>query len=325
MFKEVIRKYFPIVLVLALAREFFIDYIRYVRESGVIDVYRRNPKLKGRIIADYHAIEKGLTMPDMRFGFGADKIVHLVDDILVYLKKYVGDEQVYQAIRVLKEYIEIHKKNNFELKKEILNSIKKLDAVKVDVGETEQYTFTKESFFKDVDKQFPIFTHSRHTIRNYSSDDISIGLLHEAVSIAQSAPSACNRQATRVYIYQDKEKIAQILELQRANRGFGHLTNKLIVLTADIGYSHGLYERNQVFVDGGMFAMNLLNALHYLKIGTCALNAYFSHSKAKKIKNIGSIPNSQNLLMIISCGIPPNEFKVARSYRYSTDKIVTID
>lgn len=325
MYKDVIRKYFPFLLTLVLAKEFFIDFVRYIQKSGAIKVHNRNHKLRGRIIADYHALEKGLTMPQMRYGFGTKKIVHLVNDILIYQKKYGNNEQVSQAIRVLMEYNEVHKAANHSLPLEVSNALGKLVEISSAVDNTTQYSFTKESFFKDINKPFPVFSQSRHTVRNYSDSEVDIDTLLEAVSIAQSAPSACNRQATRVYIYQDKDKIKQILELQRANRGFGHLANKVIVLTADIGYSHGLYERHQIYVDGGMFAMNLLNALHHLRIGACALNAYFSHSRANEIKKVGAIPQSENLIMIISCGIPPANFKVARSLRYPTQDIVTVN
>jgi hypothetical protein len=50
------------------------------------------------------------------------------------------------------------------------------------------------------------------------------------------------------------------LKLQGGIRGFGHLTNKLIVITSDTAVF--LMMKDQAFIDGGMYAMNVLYGLH---------------------------------------------------------------
>ena len=57
-------------------------------------------------------------------------------------------------------------------------------------------------------------------------------------------------------MYTNKNQIAKILEVQGGNRGFGHLANRLIIITSEVGVFTGVAERNQVYIDGGMYARN---------------------------------------------------------------------
>lgn len=125
-------------------------------------------------------------------------------------------------------------------------------------------------------------------------------------------------------MFTDKEKISEILTLQGGNRGFGHLADKLIVLTQEQGISHGVYERHQIYVDGGMFAMNLLYALHYKKIVACSLNCNFSMMKERKMRKICNVDSSEMFVMMISCGIAPDNFKIASSKRIPLSNLLTI-
>jgi nitroreductase len=113
---------------------------------------------------------------------------------------------------------------------------------------------------------------SRHSIRCFSGEPVDLSLINEAVRIAQTTPSVCNRQSSRVYIIQDESSKQAVLERQPGNRGFGHLADKILIVTSDLRAFSGMHERNQAFVDGGMFAMSLLYSLHYLGLGACALS-----------------------------------------------------
>ena len=52
------------------------DFVRYYKFSftNESDTFS---KLIGRIIKEYHVIEKGMTMPNSRFGFGKDLVLSL--------------------------------------------------------------------------------------------------------------------------------------------------------------------------------------------------------------------------------------------------------
>jgi nitroreductase len=278
-------------------------------------------KLIGRIIREYHVVEKGLTMPETRLGFGKTLLVSLAKDCIRHIQKYgKEDEQLLHAVGVIWEYEKLHKDSKFHLDEEITLSIKELKQTISDVPACSQKQTTKTEYFRFTETAFSFFSDSRSSIRNYSDEEVTITKIEKALNIARNTPSACNRQCWRTYIFADRSQIEQILVVQGGNRGFGHLTNKLIVLVAEIGVFTGVGERNEAFVDGGMYAMNLLYALHYENIATCILNCSNSVDKDKRLRTLCDIKESEVFIAMIACGIPPQEFKIAASKRYGIEK-----
>lgn len=322
--KKIIKKYFSSSLYIAVFISYFKEFLRYVKYSSVVKS-SKSGMLLGKIIADYHVIEKGLTMPETRMGFGKDRMLQLIKYCEDYINKHnTTNEQLVHAINVINEYQRFHIEKGFTIDELLSDKIENLKDLANNKESCRQKEFTKEEYYKDVYNSFEQFSKSRLSVRNYSEEDVDIECIKEAVELAKHAPSSCNRQTTRVNIFTDKEKIKKILEIQGGNRGFGHLTNKLIILTSDLSYWHGVYEKSGAYVDGGIFAMNLLYSLHFKKIASCPLNCNLSLSKEKKLRQICDIPPSEVFVVMISCGYVPENFKVPYSKRYSTDHIIKI-
>ena len=72
-----IKKYFPQLLNTGVFLVYLNSFRRYVQYSSVTNE-NSSSKLISRIIADYHVIEKGLTMNDARFGFGKERLIQLI-------------------------------------------------------------------------------------------------------------------------------------------------------------------------------------------------------------------------------------------------------
>lgn len=278
-------------------------------------------KLIAKIVSLYHIIEKGLTMPNMREKFGQDVISDLIRLCEIYFSKYNDNEnQVVFSIVLLYRYLNIHEQMNSRLDTDITERIRRLYIKIKDVNfpTDDLHKFiTSESFFSKTQSKFPEFVKSRHSIRNYSNEDISIMEIEKALEIANNTPSSCNRQPVRVKVIQNKDIIKSILEIQHGNRGFGHLANKLIVIYADMRIYNNIVERNTVYIDSGMFAMNLILALHYGKIGICPLNASFTYSEEKKIHKLLNMNREDKISLIISCGKIPDSVTYASSPKSS--------
>lgn len=73
----------------------------------------------------------------------------------------------------------------------------------------------------------------------------------------------CNRQPTKVILVENKTLIDKILEIQSGVTGYSEKVNQLIVLTCNRNYFYTIGERNQLYVDGGIYLIYLLYALHY--------------------------------------------------------------
>lgn len=295
------------------------DLKRFHKYSGT-DGNNSEVKLIEKIITKYHIIEKGLTMPQSRLGFGKDVILSLIDLCIKFNKQYnVNDVQYLHALGVIKEYDEFHQKNNFQLDPVVSTAISNVVKLSSAVS-TKQLVFQSDSFFEHIESNFVQFSNSRMSIRSFDDKkDIPIETLNSVLDLAKNAPSACNRQTWRTYIIQDKDEVQKILNAQGGNRGFGHLANKVIIIAGELGGFASPGERNQVFIDGGIYAMNLLYSLHYYEIGSCILNCSHSVEKDGKIRSLLKIKESEVFIAMIAIGIPSSNFKVALSKRYGIE------
>lgn len=292
----------------------YYDFRHYYRFSN-LKGSNTAVKLIGKIVRDYHVIEKGLTMPDTRLGFGREKIIELCKDCNTFIARYGKDHtQLKQGVNVILEYKQFHQQRNFELDKELTTAIETFSDFDVDASCNQRKT-TNEEYFRFADGSFFDFSKSRSSVRNYSKNPVPLEKILDALKLAQNTPSACNRQAWRTYVYQDSDKINEILKLQGGARGFRHLTNKLIVITAEVGVFANVEERYQAYIDGGMYAMNLLYAIHFSKIAACILNCSHSVKKDIRMKKLCGINESEVCIAMISCGNPPEEFMIAFSKR----------
>lgn len=137
--------------------------------------------------------------------------------------------------------------------------------------------------------------------------------------LAVKAPSACNRQPWKVYHTTDPHKRDAALALQAGNRGFGHKIPNLLIVTADLRAFMPGEERYQIWIDGGIFSMSLIQAFHSLGIGTCCLNWSVSPKRDKQLRKIFNIDPSQSVIMMLAAGYPRSENFVCASKRPSVE------
>ena len=271
-----------------------------------------------------HVIEKGLAMPNMRFGFGRDRVIELSSKLLKFSSEYTVNSSAYMAgVDVLREYYYIHEKNKYQLSDDIVESIKPF-IKETYVSNTERNVYNPDSFFIHIDDSFEQFAESRHSVRNFSvEENVRIDELLECVKIAQSAPSACNRQPTRVHIISQKDSIRKCLAMQNGNRGFGELANKLLIVTGDLQTVLGAQEFFDLNTNVGIFLMNLSYALYHRKIAHCILNWYALPKEDKAMRCMVGIPDNENIVAFVVCGKVPESFKIAVSPRKDIESIVT--
>lgn len=323
---KIIKKIVPnwLKYTLKVLPSYWYDFTRFYKFSGFTSLKNEN-QLRAMIIHDYHVIEKGLTMPETRFGFGVPKLLTLISLCERYINKYgYSNMQIKHAVQVINEYVDFHRKANFSLGKDVEEAINRIGALSNDNSKTTQRTISSKDYFANIESGFSSFSASRSSVRNYADKEIDLNDIIDAVSLARNTPSACNRQTAKAYVFTKKEDIDAILNLQGGNRGFGHLANKLIVVTADLSVFFGANERYQTYVDGGMFAMNLLYALHEKEILACILNCSHNAKKDKAMRRVCPINENEVFIAMISCGMAPDEFKVALSCRNPIDNYITI-
>lgn len=295
---------------------YFIDYDKeiFLKHSNTL-LHDTQLKYIGIIVQLYHVIEKGLTMPNMKLGFGQPRLINLIDECTSYQMKYDTTNIQYQhALGVIAEYKKTHEEQQYPLEENLINKINNLLEKAGDVKITQQFTKTKDDYFKYQNAAFDQFSNSRHSVRSFSGE-IKMEQIEESIRLAQNTPTACNRQPIRVHVIENKDLIAAAFNIQNGNRGFGHLIDKLVVITADISCNQQSEERNLPYVDGGIYTMNLLYALHFNKVAAIPLNWARRKEDDLKMRKIIPIPDSEVIIVFIGCGNLPEEFKLAVSKR----------
>lgn len=297
------------------AGDYLYDAIRYFRYSSTF-FYRTRENLGARITAMYHSVERGLALPDPRPGFGAQNIAYLITAIDDYIRKYGMHESLARAAGALEAYAAFNESRNlpdYPNRKEIERLLSRLRPIRTanDGGTLE---ITREAIRAATDPVTPDFFFTRHSIRQFTDEEVSAEAIDAAIAIAQRAPAVCNRQECRVHVIHDKKLILSALEIQ-GTLGFNDQVNKLLVITHRLTAFYGTWERNQCWIDGGLFAMSLVLGLHSQGLGTCCLNWSKSAPTDRAMRALLKIPDPEVIIMLMAVGHLPPALKVARSTR----------
>lgn len=304
-----------------LILQYYYDYKIYTKYNGAKLKMNIN-QIEGKIIAHYHVLEKGMCHPYPKECFSLPIVKNLIKLISVYdTKSSIRSKQVNVAVSVLKKYI------NFPTNQKCLTSslIGKISLLNINIKmKPSSLKFSKNEYFKFCDIPFKEFALSRYTVRDFLDQDVKIEVLKKAIETAQKTPSVCNRQTFKAHILTQKKDIINHLKFQTGNRGFGEKINKLIIITSDLNLFEGPKERNQAFIDGGMFAMSLLYSLHNLKLGAVSLNWSYDKNQNDSLYNLGLIPKNERVILFIGVGHVPENFKVAVSEKRELVDVLNI-
>lgn len=329
--KRILPKYAQLFLSKYIAnfKESFVIILSYYRDARDYKRYASNTyynsgdarNLSAMIFMESHALEKGFSMPNVRLGYGYPRIRKLVSLLDSYLSKgfELDDISISKAKSVLKEYKSFHCEKGFDIS-EVSSLISPWVNTESDVAGFLE--LDKANLLEFSVASFGSFANNRWSVRSYTEQDVSEEIIYKAVQISKKTPSVCNRQPWRVYAIKDRNTRARVLALQNGNRGFGHTASYALVVTSDLKCFTGATERNEVFVDGGMFAMSLLYALHNQGVGACPLNWMVPKPVDLELRSILPIPGNEKVIMIISVGQMPDKLRVAKSVRRPTKHFV---
>ena len=256
-------------------------------------------------------------MPRRRLGFGKGAVVHLVNLISSFEKRFgKDDQQVRHAVGVLRAYRELHRGSP--------DPMPRLDAFLAahpDVPAADEPHVKRSDFFAAKDAPFLQFAASRHVCRHFAGP-VPGKTINEAVELALTAPSACNRQHARVHVIDDPGLRDMLFAAQGGTRGFGSDADKVLVVTSDLSAVRWGWERHDCYVNGGIFVMNLCYALHYFGVAHCILHWSVSPEVDRAAHEFLGIPPNEAIVQVIACGMPPEEFDVAASPRLAVSDVL---
>lgn len=312
----------------SLSSNYFKDLKLFYSHSNVFKVDSLE-KIEATIILDYHSIEKGLLFKNMKPRFSENKIknlhVNLNKDII---QTNISLSQINVAYQIMCQYYELHQKINFDISDffTLEQYVFYKDSLKqsYSINFKGAIDYQKEDFYKHNQQNFETFSHSRKSIRNFTGEKIDISIIKKVVKLSLNAPSVCNRQSSKVYLLENKSLIDKVLNLQGGMSGYTKNINQLLILTTDRSYFYTVGERNQMFIDGGLFLMNLLYSLHFYKIANCPANWGKTIKEEKKLEKYIKISESEKIICMIPIGIAEENFRVALSRRRDVNEIFEI-
>ncbi|WP_408016163.1 nitroreductase family protein [Rhodococcus artemisiae] len=301
------------------------DARRFIRSSGLFRS-RDLTVLESHIVMDFHRVEKGLTLPSPRPWFGRETVERLLANCAEYAGNSQHDEGILcgalgalDAYRVAFEDEPIDWWNLVEPQFRGLSTSRLTDEKLHSqvVGGTEALVVDKNTGVWNFD----VFARNRSSVRNFSSELVSTSDLESAISVAQTTPSVCNRQAARVRAFERGDFTELILQTQNGNRGFGHTASHVLVVTADLDAFVTPGERNQGFIDGGMFAMSLIYALQGGGIASCPLNWSTVRRQDRRLRSLIDLPDNEVIIMLVAIGYPVDGAIVTASPLRDIDRV----
>lgn len=276
-----------------------------------------------------HGLEKGLSRNSgFRPGFGEAAITPLSAEMNKWLSKGrdKGDYFFQIAVSVMRVYFDRHRALGADVSRfwklfdpqaqeEINRAGDQLGGAWVANAERELVPTGL------ADRSFLNVVFSRRSIREFTPEAVVDSDIQLAVRIAMQAPSVCNRQSARVHQFDDPDMMQAALDLQGGFRGY-KMPPKLLLVTSDLSAFVGAVERNQPFIDGGLFMMTLLLGLQQAGLGTCCLNTAMSTERENTLRKMLDIPDSEVFISFIAVGHFDPAILTPQSKRIPVDKVL---
>ncbi|MCM1503798.1 MAG: nitroreductase family protein [Muribaculum sp.] len=301
---------------ISLLKEMY-RYFRLIqRHNGSVKTLSCQNKTRALIMRESHVLEKGMSLPSPHFPFGANRANALIDYLTVYAKSDNYDKYTIDtAISSLKSYLEYNRSNGADLQDVEQKLTAFTNSLKGNIDNNQNggiATIDKSDILSDSKKDFEHLLNSRHSFRNFSDIPVSRQQIEQALQLARSTPSACNRQAWRTHVF-TADNATKILNWQGGCRGFADKIKTIILITSDLN-AFFAHETMQAYIDGGLYAMNLINSLHFTGLATIPLSCGIPVKKLQYLHQFG-IPENEIPILIVGVGNIPEKTNVAVSHK----------
>lgn len=312
----------PYVQIMRLWRNVIYDARRYMKSSSAVTANPDRAQLQGIMTVDYHRLEKGLSLASPREGFGKDVVERLTTLLPEYERRFGYDGLCATVENVLHSYAVVQQSDT-DARQIVSRFLAKRNPAPIPPDVTGTIGLEKGELFPIDSSVAQRFLESRRSLRQFTGQPLARETILQAAKLAQRAPSVCNRQSGRLFVTNEPAIIARTLAFQNGNRGFGDRCGAVFVVTSDMRTFTSVGERNQAYVDGGIFAMMLVQALHALNIGAVMLNWSMTRDDDRKMRAALGIPDYHSVITMVGCGYAPDNFRVAASPRLPLEEVVT--
>jgi nitroreductase len=281
------------------------------------------------LVRNTHRLEKALLMRPRKAVFALDYIGETMDCFVALSANKVADfneGQLKWSTDVLNEYfsvissnpvLDLQKKRFLEISSErqLFKEEDVLKYIPYKRSETEFSTIEFDEFYK-LCKQ-------RRSVRWFMDKAVPRELIDQAILAALESPSACNRQPFSFRIFDDSDKLAQVVEFPMGTKGYAHNIKTFIVVVGHLDAYFDERDRHLIYIDASLANMTLMLALETLGLGSCPINWPEIESREKLMENFLDLKPWERPIMCIGVGYPDPEGKVAFSKKRELSLIRT--
>lgn len=271
------------------------------------------------ILQTAHRLEKGLCIREPRAGWGFEKAGQLVDLILEEKGKASPDLfAVNVGESVLAAYMEAKKKTGYQADviglTELEEKLSEAGIVPKHDGNGGTVVLGRDDLEK-IDDIHDLFL-TRHSVREFADTPVDAEKLEKAVALALRAPSACNRQATQIYVISGEDRL-------HAGSNNEYHADKYLIITGNMK-AFKMNELNDWIISTSIFCGYLSLALHAEGIGSCI----FRKNTIKKsryndaVRAMCNIPDDEQIILEMAIGNYKDEFRVPVSCRRDAKEII---
>ena len=319
------RAYTPKADIAEAKRNYGYDMARFLKYSSTQDINPDPAALAAFLTSAAHSLEKGLTMEIPRAGFGQSKIPAILAAIDELERSGHKSYATRGARGCIHAYVRFHDERNLPLPTQLESELR---AFAADTGDHEfpggSVTLTRQEIEDATDFDYGRFIQTRRSIRHFTGEPVSPDVIHNAVTHALKSPRVCNRESRRVYAAYEPTLRDHVLSYHHGNRGFGHKLGAVLVVTVDLREFDMIGERNQGWIDGGLFAMSLMYALQAARLGSCPLNWSEDCEHDQVFRNEFNIPDNEVIITLIGVGHIPETIEVAASPAPTADVVLSL-
>lgn len=286
-----------------MCREFLIDWRRFARYSTPSEssLSRLSPiGLESQLTRDYHRVEKGLALPAPKRPFGQGPLLNRLNE-LIPVAEATAPNAPYVRTSIAARDALVAWNDTGAIDDEVSPVAPEWEG---------QESAVVEAFFR-----------SRRSVRHFSSEAVDLEIVHRAIELAAFSPSVCNRQPWKIRLFSGSN-IGKVIRHQNGSRGFAEGIPLLALITVDLGHFVGRRERNQAWVDGGIFASSLVWALHGLGLNSCMLNLSITNTAADALRRDADLNGSEVPIMMVAIGKGAEGHRAARSIRRKLEDLL---
>lgn len=171
-------------------------------------------------------------------------------------------------------------------------------------------------------QDFLALCQQRKSVRWYLDRRVPRALVENALSVALSAPSACNRQPFTFRFIEDPTEAAQIASVAMGTGGYAHQIPALVVVLGDFSCFPSTRDRHVPYIDGALAAMQFMLALETLGLSSCAINWPDIGSRERRMRSLLALPSHIRPIMLMSLGFADPQGGVPHSAKKPVSSVL---